>query len=94
MYAETSFVLAAMVLTFALASWKLKSPVSYMAAAGSEKRIGGDEWLSTSRRPFDFMLNALRLPEGFDLSLFEARAGLPRAGARRPRGLWPGRIAP
>ncbi len=26
MYAETSIVLAAMVVTFALASWKLKSP--------------------------------------------------------------------
>ncbi|MBS0463628.1 MAG: radical SAM family heme chaperone HemW [Proteobacteria bacterium] len=62
-----------------LRRWKLKSPTSYMAAAGSEKRIGGDEWLSATRRPFDFMLNALRLPEGFDLSLFEARTGLPRA---------------
>ena len=61
-----------------LRRWKLKHPASYMAAAASDARIGGDEWLEASRRPFDFMLNALRLVEGFDLSLFEARTGLPR----------------
>jgi oxygen-independent coproporphyrinogen-3 oxidase len=61
-----------------LRRWKLKQPTAYMTAAASEARIGGDEWLDASRRPFDFMLNALRLPEGFALPLFEARTGLPR----------------
>jgi oxygen-independent coproporphyrinogen-3 oxidase len=50
-----------------------------MASATSDARIGGDEWLDASRRPFDFMLNALRLTGGFALSLFQARTGLPRA---------------
>ena len=40
--------------------------------------MGGDEYLSAQRLPFDFMLNALRLNEGVPLSLFEARTGLPR----------------
>ena len=62
-----------------LRRWKLKHPASYMANATSDARIGGDEWLDASRRPFDFMLNALRLTDGFALSTFEARTGLPRA---------------
>jgi putative oxygen-independent coproporphyrinogen III oxidase len=62
-----------------LRRWKLKHPAAYMASAASDARIGGDEWLDASRRPFDFMLNALRLTDGFALTLFEARTGLPRA---------------
>lgn len=62
-----------------LRRWKLKHPQAYMDAAASEARIGGDEWLTPQRRPFDYMLNALRLHEGFALSDFEARTGLPRS---------------
>ncbi len=62
-----------------LRRWKLKHPTAYMASATSAARIGGDEWLGASRRPFDFMLNALRLTDGFALTTFEARTGLPRA---------------
>ena len=58
---------------------KRRHPTAYMAAAASEQRIDTEEWIDAGRRPFDFMLNALRLPEGFALSLFEARTGLPRA---------------
>ena len=61
-----------------LRRWKLKHPQAYMDAAASEARIGGDEWLTPERRPFDYMLNALRLHEGFALSDFEARTGLSR----------------
>ena len=62
-----------------LRRWKLKHPKTYMDAAASVTRIGGDEYLAPERRPFDFMLNALRLREGFRLADFEARTGLPRA---------------
>ncbi|MCX7556147.1 radical SAM family heme chaperone HemW [Xanthomonadaceae bacterium JHOS43] len=62
-----------------LRRWKLKHPQAYMDAAASQARIGGDEWLAPERRPFDYMLNALRLHEGFPLSDFEARTGLPRS---------------
>jgi oxygen-independent coproporphyrinogen-3 oxidase len=49
-----------------------------MAHAGGDGAVGGDEPIGADRRPFDFMLNALRLVEGFALDLFEARTGLPR----------------
>ena len=62
-----------------LRRWKLKHPTAYLAHAGSDAAIGGDERIGPERRPFDFMLNALRLNEGFALSLFEARTGLPRS---------------
>ena len=71
---------------------KRRHPTAYMAAAASEQRIDTEEWIDASRRPFDFVLNALRLPEGFDLGLFEARTGLPRTAiaaelqAARDRG--------
>jgi len=62
-----------------LRRWKLKHPTAYLANAGTDAAIGGDERIGPERRPFDFMLNALRLNEGFALSMFEARTGLPRA---------------
>ena len=40
--------------------------------------IGGDDPIAPPDRPFDYMLNALRLVEGFALRDFEARTGLPR----------------
>lgn len=61
-----------------LRRWKLKHPQAYMDAAANTARIGGDEWLAPERRPFDYMLNALRLHEGFTLTDFEVRTGLSR----------------
>jgi oxygen-independent coproporphyrinogen-3 oxidase len=61
-----------------LRRWKTRHPADYLAKAGSAAAIGGDEAISPERRPFDYMLNALRLVEGFALSEFEARTGLPR----------------
>lgn len=61
-----------------LRRWKVKHPADYLAKAGTAAAIGGDERLETSRRPFDYMLNALRLNEGFGLDAFEARTGLAR----------------
>ena len=46
---------------------------------GSPAGIGGDDPIAPDQRPFDYMLNALRLVEGFRLADFEARTGLPRA---------------
>ena len=59
--------------------WKVKHPAEYLAKAGSAAAIGGDETIDPARRPFDYMLNALRLVEGFTLAEFEARTGLSRA---------------
>ena len=62
-----------------LRRWKLKHPTAYLANAGTEAGIGGDERIDPPRRPFDYMLNALRLNDGFALAEFEARTGLPRS---------------
>lgn len=62
-----------------LRRWKLKHPTDYLAKAGTAAAIGGDEYLTAQRLPFDFMLNALRLNEGVPMTMFEARTGLPAA---------------
>ena len=51
----------------------------YLAAAGGVEAIGGDDRIEPARRPFEYMLNVLRLVEGFALTDFEARTGLPRS---------------
>ena len=62
-----------------LRRWKVKHPADYLAKAGTAAAIGGDEHIDAARRPFDFMLNALRLNDGFPLAEFEARTGLAQA---------------
>lgn len=59
-----------------LRRWKIKHPTAYLAAAGTPQAIGGDDRIDAARRPFEFMLNALRLREGFTLAGFEATTGL------------------
>lgn len=61
-----------------LRRWKVKHPADYLAKAGRAEAIGGDERIAPERRPFDYMLNALRLNEGFSLANFEAGTGLDR----------------
>jgi oxygen-independent coproporphyrinogen-3 oxidase len=58
--------------------WKQRHPGAWMEAAGTPAAIGGDDRIEPERRPFEYMLNALRLHEGFALDDFEARTGLPR----------------
>jgi oxygen-independent coproporphyrinogen-3 oxidase len=62
-----------------LRRWKHKHPQTYMANAGGERGIGGDEFIPAERLPFEYMLNLLRLHEGFPLADFEVRTGLPRS---------------
>ncbi len=61
-----------------LRRWKVKHPQAFLGAAGTPAAIGGDEWIEPEQRPFEYMLNALRLHEGFSLTAFEARTGLSR----------------
>ncbi|TDK33896.1 radical SAM family heme chaperone HemW [Luteimonas terrae] len=60
-----------------LRRWKSKHPVAWLAGAGTPASIGGDERIEPARRPFEFMLNALRLVDGFALDDFVATTGLP-----------------
>jgi oxygen-independent coproporphyrinogen-3 oxidase len=52
---------------------RVKQPREYLASCGNahERVLGAKEL------PFEFMLNALRLVEGFPVELFAARSGLP-----------------
>ncbi len=54
---------------------KHRIPQRYMALAGEAARNGWRRLAAEDLR-FEFMLNALRLPEGFDESLFRERTGL------------------
>jgi oxygen-independent coproporphyrinogen-3 oxidase len=66
-----------------LRRWKVKNPRDYLAKADSAARIGGDDPIALANRPFDYMLNALRLVEGFSLADFESRTGLVRSAIAR-----------
>ena len=52
---------------------KQRQPKGYM---NLEKRIAGSELIAAEDRAFEFMLNALRLTDGFELRLFSERTGL------------------
>ena len=58
-------------------TWKQKHPASYMTDVASGKHIGERTQLSAKDTGFEFMLNALRLREGFPTPLFNQRTGLP-----------------
>ncbi|MGY0620497.1 radical SAM family heme chaperone HemW [Lysobacter sp. A378] len=62
-----------------LRRWKHKHPTRYLADAGTPAAIGGQELVAPDRRAFEFMLNALRLVDGFSMAGFEARTGQSRA---------------
>jgi putative oxygen-independent coproporphyrinogen III oxidase len=59
--------------------WKLRPPRGYLAHAGSARAIGGDDVVATDQLAFEFMLNALRLNDGFPLVDFVERTGLPES---------------
>jgi oxygen-independent coproporphyrinogen-3 oxidase len=53
---------------------KLRHPAAYLAARGD--RVQEETTVTGDAVVFEFMLNALRLTDGFDRPLFEARTGL------------------
>lgn len=57
--------------------WKTKQPVRYMDTAGTGAAIGGASKVSSNDLPLEFMMNALRLAEGFDEKLFVEHTGMP-----------------
>ena len=54
-----------------------REPMSYMAQALAGRAVSNDEEVAREQLAFEFMLNALRLPEGFELARFCERTGLP-----------------
>lgn len=67
-----------------LRRWKQKHPQRYLDSAGSPQAIGGDEIVPAERLPFEYMLNLLRLHEGFRLADFQACTGLPATAIDAP----------
>ena len=55
---------------------KVKQPREYLERAAGGSLLGTTAEVAPAERPFEFMLNALRLTEGFRVEDFEARTGL------------------
>ncbi|BCX87886.1 hypothetical protein MIN45_P0253 [Methylomarinovum tepidoasis] len=58
-------------------SHKIRHPWHYLEKAGTPTRLGGHQDIAPAERPLEFLMNALRLREGFYRGEFEARTGLP-----------------
>lgn len=58
-------------------SWKVKQPKDYLAKAATVNRVSGSKNLSRDDAGFEFIMNALRLNEGFATELFQRHTGLP-----------------
>jgi putative oxygen-independent coproporphyrinogen III oxidase len=57
---------------------RFRDPARYMAQALAGAAVTQHEEVPRAQLPFEFMLNALRLREGFELARFSERTGLPR----------------
>lgn len=82
---------------------RLRDPKLYMQHAGTPAAINQEHEVKRSELPFEFMLNALRLTDGFDKALFIERTGLPfsavqhtleQAAEKRLLHLTAGRVQP
>jgi len=62
---------------FIMRTAKIKHPHDYLQQANSNNRISNTQHLSQDDLILEFMMNALRLTEGFDPVLFERHTGLP-----------------
>ncbi len=56
--------------------WKHKHPARYMAATSQESRIGGQTAIPMKDTGLEFMMNALRLIEGFPIPLYQLHTGV------------------
>ena len=56
---------------------KQKQPQAYIESAGTKKSVLSNEGITSKDIGFEFMLNALRLTDGFPTPLFYQHAGLP-----------------
>jgi putative oxygen-independent coproporphyrinogen III oxidase len=56
---------------------RFKQPRQYMEAAAQGKAVQQEQQVDAREVGFEFMMNALRLAEGFEAGLFAERTGLP-----------------
>jgi oxygen-independent coproporphyrinogen-3 oxidase len=62
---------------------RVRAPADYMRRARDATHVAETRTLSTAELPFEFMLNTLRLTEGFEVPLFAERTGLPISSAEK-----------
>ena len=62
---------------------RLRQPKAYLEAALAGNAIQESAEVEPASLPFEFLMNALRLVDGFPVALFNARTGLPMAGVER-----------
>ena len=61
-----------------------REPNTYMVKAMQGQAMSNDNEVNLSARPFEFMMNALRLKDGFELQRFAERTGLTLASIQTP----------
>jgi oxygen-independent coproporphyrinogen-3 oxidase len=62
---------------------RYKQPQAYMQQVGQDAPIQTEHAVSREELGFEFMMNALRLNEGFDSALFQERTSLPLLAIQR-----------
>ena len=63
-----------------LRQMRWKQPKKYLAQIAAAQPVQDEFPVTAAERPFEFMMNALRLNQGFAPALFEQRTGLALAG--------------
>lgn len=63
---------------------RYKQPAQYLLQVKQHTPVQTEMRLESKALPFEFMLNALRLTEGFPLALFTERTGLPLTAILKP----------
>ena len=63
---------------------RLRDPAAYLAGAEAGQAVASETEVPRSDLPFEFMLGALRLKEGFALARFGERTGLAMTAVERP----------
>ncbi len=60
-----------------------REPATYMDKAAQGQAASNETDIPLSARPFEFMMNALRLKDGFELTRFTERTGLTLASIQK-----------
>ena len=63
---------------------RLRDPAAYLAGAERGAAVASEVEVARADLAFEFMLNALRLKDGFALARFAQRTGLPLSSIERP----------
>ena len=64
--------------------WKRRHPRDWLGAATGVEMIAGQQDIPRADLPLEFMMNALRLVDGFNSRLFAEQTGLPLSAAQSP----------